>query len=77
MSLSFLPWTGPSIIFSAPNCLLIVGDHKFYAQILGRENMSGSWCMWCKYHPSEWQSFGLSFPSWMIESLKSHKDKII
>jgi hypothetical protein len=77
LSLSFLPQTESSIICSIPNRLLIVGDHKFYAQMLGRENMSGSWCMWCKSHPSEWHSFGKSFPSWMIESLKSHKDKII
>jgi len=35
--------------------LFISGDLKFYAQILGHENMSGSWCMWCKLMPNQWK----------------------
>jgi len=35
--------------------LFIVSDLKFYAQILGHENMSSSWCMWCKLSPSPWK----------------------
>jgi hypothetical protein len=77
MSLTFLPWTGVDIICTVPNRLLIVGNLKFFAQMLGRENMSGSWCMWCHSHPSEWHSFGQNFPCWTIESLKSHKDEVI
>jgi hypothetical protein len=54
MSLTFLPQTRSNIVCSIPNRLRIVGDHKFYAQMLGRENMSRLWCMRCKSHPSEW-----------------------
>jgi hypothetical protein len=39
---------------SVQNTIVVVGDLKFYAQLLGRENMSGSWCMWCDMHPSQW-----------------------
>jgi len=34
--------------------VLVVGDLKFYAQTLGRDNMSSHWCMWCKEHPNTW-----------------------
>jgi hypothetical protein len=34
--------------------LFVVGDLKFYAQMLGRDNMSGSWCMWCQMAPNQW-----------------------
>ena len=77
MSLSFSLETGDGIIRTVPNRLLIVGNLKFFAQMLGRENMSGSWCMWCRSHPSQWSNYGQSFPLWCINSLKSHKDKII
>ena len=33
----------------------MVGDLKFYAQMLGRTNMSGNWCMWCLTAPHEWK----------------------
>ena len=39
-----------------PTRMFCVGDLKFYAQMLGRDNMSGSWCMWCRMAPSEWKS---------------------
>jgi hypothetical protein len=45
--------------------------------MFGRENMSGSWCMWCQSHPSEWKSLSRSFPLWTIELLKKPKDKIV
>jgi hypothetical protein len=33
--------------------------------------------MWCHSHPSQWNTYGQSSPLWRINSLKSHKDKII
>jgi hypothetical protein len=39
---------------SVCNTIVVVGDLKLYAQLLGRENFSGSWCMWCAAHPSQW-----------------------
>ncbi len=77
MSLSFSLESEDGINCTVPNHLLIVGALKFFAQMLGRENMSGSWCMWCRFHPSQWNTYGQSSPFWCINSLKSHKDKII
>jgi len=37
-----------NVICNVPNQIFMVGDLKFYAQMLGRNNMSGSWCIWCK-----------------------------
>jgi hypothetical protein len=77
LNLSFSAQMGNDIICSVPNRVLVVGDLKFFAQMLGRENMSRSWCMWCQSHPSEWKSLSRSFPPWTIELLKRHKDKIV
>jgi hypothetical protein len=63
--------------------VFVVGDLKFYAQMLGRNNMSGSWCMWCTMAPHEWK-----LPSyedvpiahreqWTIETLKAAHLKIV
>jgi len=30
------------------------GDLKYYFQLVGRENMSTSWCFYCGLGPSEW-----------------------
>jgi hypothetical protein len=61
--------------------MFMVGDLKFHAQMLGRNNMSTSWCMWCQLVPHEWkiqqlegdvaarQHEGL----WTIDALKAHK----
>ncbi len=40
---------------NVPIRLFIVGDLKFYASMLGRDNLSGSWCMWCQLSPIEWK----------------------
>ena len=42
LDLSFLPRTGNNIICNVTSRVLVVGDLKFFAQMLGRENMSGS-----------------------------------
>ncbi len=37
LDLSFLPRTGNKIIFNVSNRVLVVGDLKFFAQMLSRE----------------------------------------
>ncbi len=44
-------------ICSVPIKLFKVGDFKYYMQMLGRDGMSGSWCVWCMAHPSYWRSY--------------------
>jgi hypothetical protein len=55
----------------------VVGDLKFYAQMLGRDNMSGSWCVWCKRAPNQWNTqdnVPLEYQQeWTIDSLKAQK----
>jgi hypothetical protein len=60
--------------------LFVTGDLKFYAQMLGHDNMSGtsSWCMWCLMAPNEWSKEIVEVPpnhaeEWTINTLKSHK----
>ncbi len=40
--------------YNVPVSIFINGDLKFLAQILGRDGMSTSWCMYCKVHPKDW-----------------------
>jgi hypothetical protein len=40
--------------YNVPVSIFINGDLKFFAQILGRDGMSTSWCMYCKVHPKDW-----------------------
>jgi hypothetical protein len=58
--------------------LFVIGDLEFYAQILGHDNMSGSWCMWCLMSLNEWSKEIAEVPpnhaeEWTINTLKSHK----
>ena len=39
---------------SAPLSVKITCDLAFLSTALGKENMSGYWCPWCKLAPSEW-----------------------
>jgi hypothetical protein len=77
--LAFTPTNGDGKLCDVPIHMLVVGDLKFYAQILGRENMSSFWCMWCSKHPSEWSNSHPTSPEqlWTIQGLKAHKDKIL
>ena len=34
--------------------VLLTGDLAFYATVLGKVNMSGRWCTWCKLSPAQW-----------------------
>jgi hypothetical protein len=61
-----------------PIRLFVTGDLKFYAQMLGRDNMSGCWCMWCLKAPHEWNKQDDEIPQnhvedWTISKLKAHK----
>ncbi len=58
-----------------PVQVYVVGDLKFYAQMLGCTNMSGNWCMWCLMSPHEWKLPLNEVPlphseEWTIEKLK-------
>jgi hypothetical protein len=60
--------------------LFVVGDLKFYAQMLGRDNMSGSWCMWCLMVPNEWnkeEDIPLEHrEEWTIDKLEAYKVQV-
>ncbi len=58
--------------------VLVVGDLKFYAQILGRENMSSYWCMWCNTHPSTWPDLSTCSDAqlWTIDKMVEHRHRI-
>jgi len=58
--------------------LFFTGDLKFYTQMLGRNIMSGSWCMWCLMAPNKGSKEIAEVPpnhaeEWTIDTLKSHK----
>jgi hypothetical protein len=59
--------------------VIVVGDLKFYAQILGGENMSSYWCMRCDAHPNTWANLDASsnFDLWTIEHIQVHRNKVI
>lgn len=75
-----------SIVFSDAQSdrLFIVGNLKFYASMLGRDNMSGSWCMWCQLSPIEWKipttkrspAVRDYEEEWTVDTLKAYKVKI-
>eukprot|EP00978_Attheya_sp_CCMP212_P025588 scaffold82537_cov26-Attheya_sp.AAC.1 len=44
-----------TLTWSLPIRILISGDLAFFAAVLGKPNMSGSWCSWCKLAPKEWK----------------------
>ncbi len=76
---------GDEAICSIPMRLFKVGDLKYYMQMLERDGISSSWCVWCMSHPSYWRSYFTvpkSIPQeekepWMIEAIIHHKKKMI
>eukprot|EP00978_Attheya_sp_CCMP212_P037364 scaffold175527_cov64-Attheya_sp.AAC.1 len=40
-----------------PIKIFISGDLAFFTAVLGKINMSGSWCTWCKLSPKEWKEY--------------------
>jgi hypothetical protein len=65
-------------ICDVPNWLFISGDLKYFVQMLGREGMSTSWCMWCEAHPSQWSGlFNLPMNQlWSISKQKQFVQQI-
>jgi hypothetical protein len=57
-------------VCNVPCQLFINGDMKYFAQLLGREGMSSSWCMWCQSHPSEWKHNLMAENLWTINLQK-------
>jgi len=64
-----------------------VGDLKFFFQMLGRENMSSSWCFYCNLSPSQWKhersnrgnilhEENFIMQEWTIELLREHYVRI-
>ena len=54
--------------FSSPLSVKITGDLAFLNTALGKENMSGHWCPWCKLAPAEWSVEGHApGEKWTIE----------
>jgi len=54
------------LICNVPCELFVNGDLKYFAQLLGWEGISSSWCMWCQSHPSEWKHNLLTENLWTI-----------
>jgi hypothetical protein len=42
-------------ICDVPIHLYVDGDIKYFVQMLGREGMSTSCCMYCQTHPNDWK----------------------
>ena len=84
LSVSFYPLGNDldRLVCDVPTTLVVVGDLKFYSQVLGKENMSSCWCCWCTTHPSQWKTLHTAEnrnkeeDMWTIEKLKQYKERI-
>ena len=47
LKISETEYNGGELLCDVATRLFVGGDLKFYAQMLGCTNTSGSWCMWC------------------------------
>jgi hypothetical protein len=63
------------VVCNVPCELFINGDLKYFAQLLGCEGMSSSWCMWCQTHPSEWKHNRPPVNLWTINLQKERYEK--
>ncbi len=68
---------------NVPCELFIHGDLKYFAQMLGRDGMSSSWCMWYQCHPSSWKTMlserGFNVEQqdlWTVTLQKQYAEKI-
>ena len=56
------------------------GDLAWFTAILGKVNMSGKWCTWCKLGYSRFltgpDAVGVEEELWTLAQLKHHKDQI-
>jgi hypothetical protein len=55
----------------------IAGDLAFFATVLGKENMSTTWCTWCKLSKSQWSPEGhLKGELWTLQHINDIRDNI-
>jgi hypothetical protein len=45
---------------------------KYFAQMLGREGMSTSWCMYCQTHPNDWKGLQ-SVPDYVLWDISKQR----
>lgn len=72
------PNNNRQVHYNVPVSIYINGDLKFFAQILGRDGMSSSWCMFCKVHPKDWSGL-VEVPEeelWTIAQQKQYVESI-
>jgi hypothetical protein len=57
--------------------IVSTGDMAYTSMVLGRVNMSGKWCNWCKPSPAEWQLPGHTPGElWTLESMEQARLEI-
>jgi hypothetical protein len=50
----------------------VVGDYKFYSQMLGKEGYDSHWCPHCKLYRTEWQKGCVyTIDKWVLTSIKA------
>ncbi len=55
----------------------VTGDLAFLSTVLGNENMSGHWCIWCQLSPTEWSIEGhQQGECWTMDKILSLREKI-
>ena len=55
---------------------MISGDLAFFATVVGKKNMSGKWCHWCKLSPAEWENCDHEKGDmWTIQSIEYNLEK--
>jgi hypothetical protein len=55
----------------------VAGDLSFFATILGKENMSGTWCTWCMLSKAQWnETEHLPGELWTIEKIYGVRENV-
>jgi hypothetical protein len=63
--------------FSIPLPVKVTEDLAFLSTALGKENMSGHWCIWCELSPAQWAIEGhLQGEHWTFEKIFSLRQMI-
>jgi hypothetical protein len=56
----------------------VAGDLSFYGTVLGKENMSGSWCTWCTLSKGEWGVVDHPIGElWSIEKIRNIRQNVL
>ena len=59
------------------NNTFVAGDLSFFATILGKENMSGTWCTWCMLSKAQWnETEHLPGELWTIEKIYGVRENV-